>query len=183
VLEANVERGATREAVELDQQFQIPTPSGGERPEGAVVGMKPGGEREDTHGRGVSEELAAPGDTCGPCEGDCGVNQPARAGEIGIELHAPRPEARELHDPGFRVPRQVEGDLGGGRALRVPAGLEADLSTDPLPEVTPARAGGPEGIPSPAEHRDPVLDRLGEDGEDEQRDGGHGTPGRCTGER
>jgi len=182
VLEAEVQRLAAGEPIELDDQLEVPAPPGRKRPEGPVIGVEACGERDGTQARGVGEELASPGDARRSPEGDRRVDQPSRAREIGIDQKAAGAERRELDGPGLRGPCHVERDVGGGRALRGAAGLEPDIALDSFPEVAPARADGPEGIPSPPEHLDPMLDRLGEDGEDEQRDDGHGTPGRiCRG--
>jgi hypothetical protein len=105
------------------------------------------------------------------------VDQPTRAREIAIDEHSARPEPGELDGPAFRSPDQVEHQCGGRGTVGRPAGVELDVSADSLPEVAAACADGPERIPSPAEDLDPVLDRLGEDGEDEQRGDGHGTSG------
>jgi hypothetical protein len=106
------------------------------------------------------------------------VDQPSRAGEIAIDEHPARPELGELDGPAFRSPEQLDDQHGRGGAVGRPTGAELDVSADSLPEVAAPRADGPERVPSPAEDLDPVLDRLGEDGEDEQRDDGHGTSGR-----
>src|SRR5262249_3866558 len=132
------------------------------------------GERAKSHG--VADELTGPGDPRRPAEGDRGVDQPTRAGEITIDQQAAGTQRRELDGPAFRVPHQMKGELGRRCAFRGAARLELDVSLDPLPAVASPRAGSPERVPSLPEDLDPVLDRLGEDGEDEQRDGGHGTP-------
>ena len=77
----------------------------------------------------------------------------------------------------------MQRERGGGGALGGAPGVELDFSTDALPEVSAARSGRPERVPAPAEDLDAVLDRLGEYGEDEQRDRGHGTSWGCALER
>ena len=183
MLEAEVERAEPGKAVKLDQQLEVTAATGREGPKSPVVGVVAGGEGDRAKGDGVADELSGPGDPRRPPESDRGVDQPTRAGEIAIDQQAARAKRRELDAPAFCAACQVEGELGGRGALCRAADLELDVSPDPLPEVAPARAGRPERIPALAEDLDPVLDRLGEDGQDEQRDGGHGTPGRFAGER
>jgi hypothetical protein len=182
VLEAELERLTAGEAVELDDQLEVPAPPCRKRSERPIIGVEARGERDGTQARGVAEELAGPGDSRRPREGDRCVDQPTRTGEIGVDQQAAGAERRELDGPGLRATRHVEREIGGRCSLRGAADLEPDVAPDPFPEIAAARAGGPEGIPSPTEHLDPMLDRLGEDGEDEQRDDGHGTPGRMSGE-
>ena len=98
------------------------------------------------------------------------MDQPTRAGEIGVDHQAAGPQRRELDGPALRAAHEMQRERGGGGALGGAPGIELDLSADALPEVGAARPGRPERLPTPAEDLDPVLDRLGEDGEDEQRE-------------
>jgi hypothetical protein len=183
MVESDVEGAPAGQTVDLHQELEVPAPPGGERPERSVVGVEPGGERERADAGRIAEQLTSPGDPSRPREGDRGVDQPSRAGEIGIDHQAAGLERRELDGPALRPARHLQRQRGGGGALGGATGIELDLSADALPEVTAACAGGPEGVPTSTEDLDPVLHRLGEDGEDEERDGGHGTPLGCARER
>jgi hypothetical protein len=55
MLEAEVERLAAGELVDLDDQLEVPAPPGGKRSEGPVIGMEARGERDGTQARGVAE--------------------------------------------------------------------------------------------------------------------------------
>jgi hypothetical protein len=183
VLEPDVEGAFPGQPVDLDQELEVPAPAGGERPEGLVVGVKPGGEGERAEAGRIAEHLTGPDDPRRPPEGDGGVDQPTRAGEIGVDHQTSGPQRRQLDGPALRAAHQMQRERGGGGALGGAPGVELDFSTDALPEVSAARSGRPERAPAPAEDLDAVLDRLGEDGEDEQRDRGHGTSWGCGLER
>jgi hypothetical protein len=180
VLEADVEDAAAGQPIDLDQELEVPAPAGGERPEGPVVGVEPGGEGERVEAGRIAEHLTSPDDSRRPPEGDGGVDQPTRAGEIGIDHQAAGPQRRQLDGPALCTAQQLQRERGRGGALGGATGVELDLSADALPEVSAARSGRPERLPAPAEDLDTVLERLGEDGEDEQRDRGHGTPWGCA---
>jgi hypothetical protein len=96
------------------------------------------------------------------------VDQPTRAGEIAVDQEAAGPERRELDGPALRASGEVHRERGGGGALGGATGVELGLSAHPLPEVTAPGAGGPERIAAATVDLDPVLDRLGEHGKDEQ---------------
>jgi len=183
MLEADVERASAGQAVDLDQELEIPAPSCRERPEGPVVGVKPGGERDRADAGRVVEHLTGPGDSRRPPEGDRGVDQPTRAREIGVDQEAAGAKRRELDGPALRAAGQVHRERGRGGALGGATCIQLGFSADALPEVAPAGAGDPERVATSAEDLDPVLDGLGEDGKDEQRDGGHGTPWNTPGGR
>jgi hypothetical protein len=172
VLEADLEAVAAGETFQLDQQLEVAASPGREGAERPIVGVKAGGERDCAQGHGVADELAGPGDPSGPPEGDRGMDLPTRAGKVAIDQEAAGTKRRELDAPAFRAPGQVQGELGGRGALSGAARVEPDVSPDSLPEIAPWRADGHERIPSPPEDLDPVLNRVGEDGENEQRDGG-----------
>jgi hypothetical protein len=174
-VESDVEGASAGQAVDLDEELEVSTPPRGERPESPVVGVESGGEREGADAGRVAEHLAGPGHPRRPPEGDRGVDQPTRAGEIGVDEQASGLQRRELDGPALRAAGQLQRERGGRGSLGGATSLEAGLAPDALPEVTAARTGGPEGVPASTDDLDAVLHRLGEDSEDEERDGGHGT--------